>query len=89
MRRWTYDCQRHIVHCNEGQRMAARKTSSRTAVRRLSEAQIAVRLPNELLLRLDDEVERLRAERPGLAITRSDAVREILFTHLSAKVKRS
>lgn len=49
----------------------------------MSEAQIAVRLPNELLTRLDEEVDRLRAERPGLAITRSDAVREILFVHLS------
>jgi hypothetical protein len=49
----------------------------------MSEAQIAVRLPNELLIRLDREVDRMRAERPGLAITRSDAVREILFTHLT------
>lgn len=50
---------------------------------RLSEAQIAVRLPQDLLAKLDEEVGRLRAERPGLSITRSDAVREILFAHLT------
>jgi hypothetical protein len=49
----------------------------------MSEAQVAFRLPNELLARLDQEVERMRAERPGLTITRSDAVREILFAHLA------
>lgn len=64
--------------------MASRKGTRATSPKsRLSEAQIAVRLPKELLTRLDDEVDRLQAERPGLAITRSDAVREILFAHLS------
>jgi hypothetical protein len=72
-----------IVHCIEGQRMAARKVTRTPAPkRRLSEAQIAVRLPMDLLIRLDEEVARLQAERPGLDITRSDAVREILFAHL-------
>ncbi len=64
--------------------MASRRARQPAAPKtRMSEAQIAVRLPNELLTRLDEEVDRLRAERPGLAITRSDAVREILFVHLS------
>ena len=64
--------------------MAPRKGRSvATPKTRLSDAQIAVRLPGDLLARLDEQVERLRAERPGLAITRSDAVREILYVHLA------
>ena len=63
--------------------MAVRAKKQAAPRRRLSEAQIAVRLPKALLERLDEEVGRLQAERPGLALTRSDAVREILFKHLA------
>jgi hypothetical protein len=41
--------------------------------------QLAVRISAELLTALDEEVERLRAERPGSKVQRSDAVREILY----------
>lgn len=43
------------------------------------EAQLALRVPEELMEAIDAEVERLRDERPGSRINRSDAVREILY----------
>lgn len=43
------------------------------------EVQLALRVPESLMQAIDAEVERLRAERPGGRINRSDAVREILF----------
>lgn len=46
--------------------------------------QLAVRVPVELIQALDDEVERLRLERPGAKVQRSDAVREILYQALIA-----
>ncbi|MCU1280725.1 MAG: hypothetical protein JWM53_4271 [bacterium] len=42
------------------------------------EVQLALRVPEELMDAIDAEVDRLRAERPGGRINRSDAVREIL-----------
>lgn len=68
--------------------MAARRNTRPVRKRRIGDAQIAVRLSLDLLNRLDAEVGRLQAARPGLAITRSDAVREILFAHLSRQVSR-
>ena len=41
--------------------------------------QLALRIPHELLAAIDAEVERLRGERPGARIQRSDVVREILL----------
>jgi hypothetical protein len=46
--------------------------------------QLAIRVPAELLAAVDAEVERLRAERPGSKVQRSDAVREILYQVLIA-----
>lgn len=49
-----------------------------------SDHQLAIRVSAELLEAIDDEVERLRQERPGSKVQRSDAVREILFQALIA-----
>ena len=49
------------------------------------EVQLALRVPEELMDAIDREVERLRAERPGGRVNRSDAVREILFQALLSK----
>lgn len=46
--------------------------------------QLAIRVPGELLDAIDEEVERLRLERPGSKVQRSDAVREILYQVLIA-----
>jgi hypothetical protein len=49
---------------------------------RLKEHQLAVRVPADLLTLLDDETERLRAERPGTTLHRSDTIREVLYRAL-------
>jgi hypothetical protein len=43
---------------------------------------VAVRVNTEMLTAIDAEVERLRGERPGAHIQRSDALREILHRAL-------
>jgi Arc/MetJ-type ribon-helix-helix transcriptional regulator len=57
--------------------------------------QLALRIPSELLNAIDAEVERVKAERPGARVQRSDVVREALmrafFSHperMSGIVKR-
>ena len=49
-----------------------------------NDEQIVIRLPGALVERVDAHVERLRAEQPGLRITRSDAVRMLLSKALEA-----
>ena len=46
------------------------------------ERQIAVRVPDDLWELLDAEARRLQAERPGMTVKRSDAVREALYRAL-------
>lgn len=46
--------------------------------------QVAFRLPDGLLKRLDRHVERMTAENPGLEFTRADAVRSLLTRALDA-----
>lgn len=41
--------------------------------------QLALRIPADLLAAIDAEVERVRAERPGARVQRSDVVREALM----------
>ena len=41
-----------------------------------------VRVPIELIQRLDQELERRRREEPGRVISRADIVREILYREL-------
>jgi hypothetical protein len=41
--------------------------------------QLAIRIPSELLAAIDAEVERVKAERPGARVQRSDVVREVLM----------
>jgi Arc/MetJ-type ribon-helix-helix transcriptional regulator len=41
--------------------------------------QLALRIPSELLAAIDEEVERVKQERPGARVQRSDVVREALM----------
>ncbi|HEY1584855.1 MAG TPA: hypothetical protein VGH63_04150 [Polyangia bacterium] len=57
--------------------------------------QLALRIPGDLLAAIDAEVERVKTERPGARVQRSDVVREALmrafFRHpqtMSGIVKR-
>lgn len=59
--------------------MARRNSSPTGRAAAGGEHQLAVRISAELLEALDEEVARLRAERPGAKVQRSDAVREILY----------
>jgi Arc/MetJ-type ribon-helix-helix transcriptional regulator len=53
------------------------------------EERIGVRLPAWLLEAIDDEAERLRVERPGAEVNRSDVVRELLARALAGKQRTS
>ena len=44
--------------------------------------QITIRLPRDLLERLDRHVDRVRGEQPGLSVTRADAARMLLIRAL-------
>jgi Arc/MetJ-type ribon-helix-helix transcriptional regulator len=44
-----------------------------------NEHQLALRIPVELLAAIDAEVERVKNERPGARVQRSDVVREALM----------
>ena len=44
--------------------------------------QFALRLPHELIVRLDAEVERQKAARPGMRVTRADVVRLLVIAGL-------
>lgn len=47
-----------------------------------NESQIALRLPADLLARLDRLAEQWRAERPGMRMTRSDVLRVLVLQAL-------
>ena len=47
--------------------------------------QVAFRLPASLLERLDDEVGVMTKERPGVKVTRADAVRVLLLEALDRR----
>lgn len=51
-------------------------------VAKIGDTQITFRSPADLTAAIDAEVERLRAERPGETIGRSDVVRSILYRAL-------
>ncbi len=53
--------------------------------RRQNDAQLVVRLPEELLTKLDAHADRLRAEQPGPAWSRADVVRLLLTRALDAE----
>jgi hypothetical protein len=53
----------------------------------LKQHRLAVRLPQWLLTEIDQEVERLKALRPGGSLNRSDVVREILAHVLGERAK--
>lgn len=48
---------------------------------------VQFRFPRDLLDLLDARLEELRAERPGLGMTRTDLVRDILYNGLKGKAK--
>ncbi|MBI5493757.1 MAG: hypothetical protein HY904_01955 [Deltaproteobacteria bacterium] len=52
---------------------------------RMATQQVGIRLPEELVARLDQHVERMRAAQPGLEVTRADAVRVLLTKALDAE----
>ena len=47
--------------------------------------QVAIRVPEELLERIDDFAQRLSEATPGLMITRADAVRMLMAKALDAE----
>lgn len=50
----------------------------------------SLRIPPDLLAEVDAERERIEAERPGMTVTRADAIRVLLVEALTArKAKRS
>jgi len=46
---------------------------------------LAVRMPPEILKEIDDYVELLQTELPGIAVSRADAVRQLVLEGLQAK----
>lgn len=49
-------------------------------------AQINVRLPDDVIEELEEWVEEIRAERPGMSgVTRSDLIRDIVVAALAAR----
>lgn len=48
---------------------------------------VPFRLPDQLVRRLDRHAERLRAEQPGMRVTRADVVRVLLERGLDAAEK--
>lgn len=62
---------------------------SRTKMPRKSLAetkQVAFRLPEDLVARLDDHAATMMSEHPGLDVTRTDVVRVLLTRALDAEV---
>lgn len=51
--------------------------------------QLAIRLPGDLVHRIEAHAERLRADLPGLAVTRTDAIRILLADALSYAEKQA
>ena len=48
---------------------------------------LAVRLPNDLITRIDTYVNKLQSDFPSLNITRADAIRQLLTSGLSAETE--
>ena len=49
---------------------------------------LAVRLPDDLVGQVDQYMEQLRADLPGLNISRADAIRQLLAAGLKAEKER-
>ena len=49
---------------------------------------LAVRLPDDLVERVDKYVDLLREDLPGLSISRADAIRQLLMVGLREEEKR-
>jgi hypothetical protein len=49
---------------------------------------LAVRLPDDLVKRVDSYCERLRTDLPGLNVARADAIRQLLIVGLQTEEKR-
>ena len=55
----------------------------------MAQVQVPVRLPEELVKRLDKHVERMQLAEPGIEFTRADAVRTLVVRGLGLVVKGS
>ena len=65
------------------QRGAARKRDRpRGPTTQISEGQITFRVPTDLRARLEDELLRMRRERPGESLSLSDVIRSIVYAYL-------
>jgi hypothetical protein len=49
--------------------------------------QIAFRADDDLIALIDAEAERLKAERPGLTVSRAEVVRDLVYRALRPRVK--
>lgn len=54
----------------------------------ISEEQLVVRIPSRLLAQIDEEVQRMRQEMPGVRLSRADAVRALILDGLRARAAR-
>jgi predicted DNA-binding protein len=48
-------------------------------------SQTNIRMPDDLMEALDDEVAEYLAQHPGRVYTRSDLIREVLYAHVAAR----
>lgn len=53
----------------------------------MAQTQVPVRLPDDILKRLDKHVERMQVAEPGLKFTRADAVRTLVVRGLEVVEK--
>ncbi len=53
----------------------------------MAQTQVPVRLPDDILKRLDKHIERMQAAEPGLTFTRADAVRTLVVRGLEVVEK--
>lgn len=53
----------------------------------MAQTQVPVRLPEDILKRLDKHVERMQVAEPGLKFTRADAVRTLVVRGLEVVEK--
>jgi predicted transcriptional regulator len=62
--------------------------STMSPAKRPKQTQTAIRLPDDLLGRLDRLAAKMSKERPGMVVTRSDVVRSLLLRAVAEEEKR-
>lgn len=48
---------------------------------------VMIRMPNELLARVDEHIKRMQAATPGVIVSRGDAIRSLIITSLDLTAK--